>query len=413
MKKAFIIAVIIAAASFSAWKYYLTPATENGSYFEFAETTMGDLENIVSSTGTIEALNTVEIGTQVSGIISDLRVDFNDQVSNGQVLAVLDTSILASQVRDKRAALLRAEAQYEQAEAEYNRNKPLFEKGFISEKEFVPVKTNMEVTKASVMSAEVDLDRARINLDYAEIRSPIDGIIIDRTVEKGQTVAASFQTPTMFIVAEDLSRMQILADVDESDIGMIEQGMPVRFTVQAYIDKEFSGVVNQIRLQPKTEQNVVNYTVVVDADNDEGLLLPGMTATVDFIIEQVKNVILVSNSALRFEPSQSMMLEFRERTQNNPGNPPGGNGRMSGLGEGTGAQRGGERPDDTGMLWYVDDLGNTSMMIVRTGATDGINTEIIDTPEFKPGMAFIKGFTDKGKEVLDNEEPRMRGPRIF
>ncbi len=307
---------------------------------------------------------------------------------------------------------MRAQAQYEQSLSEYNRNKPLFEKGFISEKEFIPIKTNLDVSFASLETAEVEVQRARTDLGYAEIRSPIDGIIIFRKVEPGQTVAASFQTPTLFIVAEDLSRMRILAKVDESDIGQIQEGQDVRFTVQSYLDEKFTGTVTQIRLQPETISNVVNYTVVIDAPNEKGLLMPGMTATVDFIIEKSTDVLYISNAAIRFEPTEAMLVAFREQMRKRFESMPdslrpqmgsgrqgqfaGGPGMMGGMGGEGGPSRGfqpGQIPQNTGRLWYIDEKGNISVRRIRTGITDGLKTEISSTQGFEEGMKFISGFS--------------------
>ncbi|MCK5119980.1 MAG: efflux RND transporter periplasmic adaptor subunit, partial [Candidatus Latescibacteria bacterium] len=295
MKK--IIGILVIVSLFGVGIHYFRAgngAKEEGPY-QFAEITRGDLENLVSSTGTLKAVSTVEIGTQVSGTIDRIDVDFNDAVRKGQVLAVLDTALLKVAVLDAQAGVARAQAQHEQARAEYERNRALFEKGHLSEKEFLPIRINVRITGAAVQSAKASLERAQINMNHATIRSPIHGTVIQRNVEPGQTVAASFSTPTLFIIAEDLSQMEIYAAVDESDIGQIKEGQSVRFEVQAYLDETFSGTVRQIRLQPAISENVVNYTVVVDAANEENLLLPGMTATVDFVVEARKAVLLIPN----------------------------------------------------------------------------------------------------------------------
>ncbi len=264
------------------------------------------MENTVSSTGTLAAVETVEVGTQVSGTISRLLIDYNDQVQKGEVLAVLDQSLFQAAVKEAEAGVLKAGAELARAEDEFRRNQPLFEKGYLSEQEFLPIRIDVDTAKASLLSAEATLQRAQINLDYTVIRSPIEGTVIQRSVDAGQTVAASLSTPTLFLIAEDLSRMQIEADVDETDIGRIRRGQPVRFEVQSYPELTFAGVVQQIRLQPETISNVVTYTVIVEAPNDQALLLPGMTATVDFIVEQVENTLLVPNAALRFQPRQGL-----------------------------------------------------------------------------------------------------------
>ncbi len=315
MKKKVLIPLGVIVAALAV--FLILWAGRNGaeSTYQFVEITRGNLENTVSATGTVNPVSTVEVGTQVSGIIDVLNVDFNDVVRKEQVLAVLDTSLLKAAVLDAQAQVDRTQPLYDQAVADHRRNLPLFEKGFISEQEFLPLEISVKTTRASLQSARVALGRAETNLDYAVIRSPIYGTVIQRAVEQGQTVAASLQAPVLFIIAEDLSQMEIHAQVDESDIGYIQEGQTVRFDVQAYPDRMFSGIVKQVRLQPTTVQNVVNYTVIVDAPNPDGLLLPGMTATIDFIIEQREDVLLVSNAALRLQPTQEMLQEIRRTMQ--------------------------------------------------------------------------------------------------
>lgn len=264
--------------------------------------TQGDLEILVSSTGTLAAVGTVDVGTQVSGTIDQVLVDYNDHVKQGQVLAVLDPALFEASVAEAEAGMMEARARLSQAQAELNRNKPLYQSGNLSAQEYLDLETTVVLNQAGVLSAEATLKRAKTNLENAQIRSPITGTVMTRNIEKGQTVAASYSTPTLFVIAEDLSRMQIEASVDESDIGQIREKQNVRFTVQAYLDETFTGVVSQIRLNPTTVSNVVTYTVMVDAENPKGLLLPGMTATLDFIVAQVKNALLVPNAALRYVP---------------------------------------------------------------------------------------------------------------
>ncbi len=270
--------------------------------YQFATVTHGKLEQVISSTGTIAAVGTVTVGTQISGTIEKVFVDYNDKVKKGQVLAVLDRSLYQATVVDAEATLKKAKAECAQSETELVRHKPLYEKGYISEQEYLPYETDVETKKATVTSAESAVKRARTSLEYTVIRSPINGTVISRSVDSGQTVAASLNTPTLFQIAEDLSKMQIEVSVDESDIGQVRLGQAVRFTVQSYPDNMFSGTVTQIRLNPTTVQNVVNYKIIVKAANDDGLLLPGMTATADFVVKTEKDALLVPNQALAFKP---------------------------------------------------------------------------------------------------------------
>ncbi len=413
-----------------------TCRSKAGSQFQLGEVTRGDLENTVSSTGTIEAVTTVEVGTQVSGIISKILADFNDRVHKGQILAVLDTIPLRTQVLDAEARVEQDRSQLEQAESNFKRNQPLFEKGMISEEEFLPFKVQLQIQKAVVKSSEAALVRARQNLAYAFIRSPIDGTVIQRNVEYGQTVAASFNTPTIFIIAQDLSKMEIHALVDETDIGQIKNGQPATFTVEAYPDKAFEGKVRQIRLQPTTVQNVVNYTVIVEAENRDNLLLPGMTTTLNFIVEQRHDVLLVPVAALKFQPTEDMMKEFRKSMQKRFGGEPDSTRRQrpdfamggagfprpggpAGFGRGPsgGAPGSFKMPSDRGRLWTLDDQGKLKMEFVQIGASDGKMTEVVRGRELKEGMKVIVGLTQKSKAKTQTATDTRRGfggpPRIF
>lgn len=279
--------------------------------FTYTSLEKGDIEAVVSSTGTLEAINTVEVGTQISGTIKNIFVDYNDKVKAGQLLAEMDLKLLETNLINAQANLAVNEAKFNQAMEEFERDKGLFEEKVISQKEYINSKYTYDQAKSAKEAAMASVNSIKVNIGYAHITSPISGTITERSVEEGQTVAASFATPKMFIIAEDLSKMQILADVDESDIGYIIDKMNVRFTVQTYPEREFKGLVSQIRLQPIEINNVVNYQVVVDVNNEEGLLLPGMTANLEFITKTAKDVLLINNSALRFRPNEEMLNEIK------------------------------------------------------------------------------------------------------
>ena len=392
--------------------------TGNGTGFAFIEVKKGDLENIVSSTGTLSALETVEVGSQVSGIIEKLYVDFNDPVKKGQVLAVLDKTLYEVSVRDSEAKVSQARANLAQAVAEVKRNHPLFEKGHISEMEFLVLKTTAQTAQASLKIARASLNRARTNLEYTVIRSPIDGTVIERTVDAGQTIAASFQAPKLFVIAEDLTRMQIEANVDESDIGQIRQNQEVRFTVQTYPEKTFNGTVRQIRLQPQTLQNVVNYTVIVDAPNQDKSLLPGMTATVDFIIEQIEDVLLISNKALSYNPPQEMMREiFQKLMKNRREKDQQGEGPEGMFpGSGSGRRNPSQMPDDVGRVFILDADNALTIAIFKKGSTDGMFTEIkqVLRGKLESGTRAITGIQKKKTKKSESKNtllPRPGGRR--
>ncbi|SDL36953.1 HlyD family secretion protein [Maridesulfovibrio ferrireducens] len=259
-----------------------------------------DMENTISCTGTIAAVGTVEVGTQVSGTIKKVLVDYNDQVKEGQILAELDLDLFKAAVDIARASVLSSKAIYKQAAADYERNKPLYKEGHLSTHELLVYETERDIAKAQILSAKAAVKSAETNLENAQIKSPIDGVILERNIDVGQTVAASYSTPTLFIIAEDLSDMEIEANVDESDVGIVKKGQQVKFSVQSYPDAIFFGTVSQIQLNPTETSDVVTYTVIVDAPNKEGKLLPGMTATADFCVEKAKNELVVPNAALYF-----------------------------------------------------------------------------------------------------------------
>lgn len=398
--------LVLAAA---AWFFFLRAGKDNSVQYKCISVTKGSIENVISSSGTLSPVTKVEVGTQVSGTIDRVLVDYNDKVKKGQIIAELDVSLLKLAVTDASSGLEKARSQFEESEAAYKRNLQLFEKGLLAESELQTSKTTYQSSKASVTIAEVALKRAELNMKYAIIRSPIDGTVIDRNVEEGQTVAASFSTPTLFIIAEDMSKMEIQAAVDESDIGEIKLGMPVRFTVQAYPDRKFSGVVKQIRVQPTTTSNVVNYTVVVSADNGEGLLLPGMTATVDFVVSSKTDVYIVPNSALKFQPTADEIAENIEGIKKNTGAAPPDSLRDKIFPGGSGAPEKNSPLSSLKQLWILDESGRLIMIPVRTGITDGTNTEILDGPMLKEGMKVISG-NKSSKEEKTGTTKQQSGP---
>src|ERR1019366_1849329 len=251
--------------------------------YRFATVELGNVQQTVSATGTLSAVKTVQVGTQVSGQVAEIHADFNDRVTKGQLLARIDPTLQQQAVTDAQAQLVKAQAQYVQAKAEYDRNQPLFAQQFISASEFSVVDVALSNSLAGQKSAQVTLDKAKQNLSYTNIFAPISGVVVERDVDVGQPAAASLSAPQLFLIAQDLAQMQILAAVDESDISAIKDSQTVHFTVETYPGRTFAGQVGQVRLQSKLTDNVVNYTVVVSLDNADGNLLPGMTATVDFI----------------------------------------------------------------------------------------------------------------------------------
>jgi len=402
------------------------PGSEVSS-FRFVTVELGDLEQVVSATGKLDAVTTVQVGTQVSGIINEVYVDFNDVVEEGQVIALLDRTLLEIAVNESRTSLTRSQAQYEFVDRNFERTKKLFEQQLVSEAEYDQAEYDMLTAQSTYESSRISLERAQRNLGYATIYAPISGKVIERNVDPGQTVAASLSTPQLFLIANDLSEMQILASVDESDIGFIEEGQAVRFTVQAYPDDSFMGTVAQVRLQSKVQENVVNYTVVVDVSNDDGTLLPGMTATVEFLVQTVSDVLKVPNAALRFRPPEAMLTEMTERRRaefeqrraereasgeatEGPGGFPGGEGRRGGgAGGGPGGiggqhGEGGFNRDDIATLYYLNDAGQLASMRARKGITDGQYTEVLGRT-LEEGLQAIAAITSGSSSSESSTNP--------
>lgn len=279
--------------------YFFTGSSSNqGTGFATATISKGDLRQVVTATGEIQPLNTINVGSQVSGTIEAIYVDYNSKVKKGDILLKIEPSVLQASVDEAYASLVSSESQRNYAKSEYERNKTLFDAGYISRAELEQSQTTYEQAEQNVNKMQSQYDRAVTNLGYATITSPVDGTVISRQVDVGQTVAASFQTPDLFEIAEDLSQMQIETSVSEADIGMINEGQSVTFTVDAYPSQTFEGFVRQVRLSPTITSNVVVYTVVIDVDNSDLRLKPGMTAFVTILISEKKDVWKVQNSAL-------------------------------------------------------------------------------------------------------------------
>ena len=336
--------------------------------YEMTEVSRGDISTYVTATGTIEPVTEVQVGTQVSGIIDKLFVDYNSEVRKGQIIAEMDKVTLESEVKSAQAAYDGNKAEYKFQEKNYNRSRGLYEKNLISDSEYEQAEYNYEMAKSAFHSSEAELARAQRNLSYATIASPIDGIVIDRAVEEGQTVAAGFETPTLFTLAADLTQMQVVADVDEADIGGVREGQRASFTVDAYPDDIFSGVVAQIRLgstnssssslTSSTSESVVTYEVVILAENPELKLKPRLTANISIYTEEKHDVLLVQSKALRFKPEFPLV------------------GKKDIVRDCAGQNK----------LWTKS--GNTfTAMPVETGISDGVYTE-------------IKGGTEEGTEVV-------------
>ncbi len=387
-----LVAVIAATALLINHFAFAQPAPA----FRFATVERGDLQALVSATGTLNAVTTVSVGTQVSGQVSALLVDFNDHVEKGQLLARIDPTIAQQGVADAQANLEKLQAQANQASRDQNRNRELSSAGLIALSALEQGDAALQVAQASERSARISLHRAQQNLSYTSIYAPINGIVVERNVNNGQTVAASLSAPQLFLIANDLAHMQILAQVGESDIDQIKQDQPVTFTVQALPGHRFTGTVRQVRLQSTTADNVVNYTVVVTLENPDGKLLPGMTARVDFHVKSAVNVLKVANAALRYKPSDEVLTQFGAAPTPRDATTPADSNRAAGTGGGSGATR--ARRDQAsgsgngfGTLYSLDANGKLQVARVHTGISDGAATEV-QGPDVTEGMKVIDGL---------------------
>lgn len=373
------VAVVFVVAVSLAW-VFLHGSAKDAVTYRFAAVERGDVEASVSATGALSAVTTVQVGTQVSGQVAAIFVDYNARVKAGQLLARIDATLQQQSVSEAQAGLARSDADVEQAQREYDRNKQLFDRKVITDKEMTAAKYSLQVATANLRSAQISLDRAHRNLAYTQIYAPVDGIVVERNVDVGQTVAASLATPQLFLIAKDMSEMQILAAVDESDIGSIHQGQEAHFTVQAYPNRTFTGVVRQVRLQSATQENVVSYTVVVGVNNADGKLLPGMTATVDFVTGSATNALTVPNAALRFRPASP------------------GVGVGVGAGAGAGVRAGafkagaGAKRARVSKLFVLGADKKLVPVPVTAGVSDGTRTQVTGNG-LKEGMQVIIGST--------------------
>jgi HlyD family secretion protein len=394
MKKGTRIASIGALPLLVAAGLWLLPRGHAAEQQQYRSGTVerGTVEAVVSATGTLSAVTTVQLGTQVSGQVQELYADFNDRVRTGQLLARIDPTLSRQAVSEAEAGLARTRAELSRAQQERDRAAKLHESKVVTDVELNTAEYQLAVAVANVRSAEVSLARAHRNLAYTEIYSPIDGIVVERNVDVGQTVAASLSAPQLFLIAQDLAEMQILAGVDESDIAQIHEGAPVRFTVQAYQDRTFEGTVKQVRLQSSTQENVVSYTAVVAVANEDRALLPGMTATVEFLTAAADDVLTVPNAAVRFQPTAEMLADVARPTGGQGQAPAAGSPRVAG------AQRSGQdaAADDVARLWVLSEDGKLSPVRVRTGISDGQRTQVTGEG-LREGMQVVIGTSDNGQ----------------
>jgi HlyD family secretion protein len=310
MKKKYLYlgSALLIAASIFAFRFFTT--AEQTFAFETGKIGKGTISNTITATGTLEAIKTVSVGTQVSGVIEKLYVDFNTQVKKGQLLAQLDETPLLAQLDQSKSSVDQAEAQVKYQKATYERYQTLVSKKLIAQSDFDLAEYNYKSAIGGLKNAGSVYSRNKINLSYARIYSPIDGVILNRAVDEGQTVAASFSTPTLFTIANDLTQMRVEAKIDEADIGQVKMNQRVEFTVDAFPDKKFAGSVTEIRMQPVVTSNVVTYTVIVQAPNPEMKLMPGMTASIKIFVNEKNGILIIPGKAIRFTPVQETLTAY-------------------------------------------------------------------------------------------------------
>ena len=360
----------------------------------------GSVVQSVSANGTLNPVVLVSVGTQVSGTVKKLYVDFNDQVKAGQPLLELDDALVAASERQSAANVINAQASLDLAQANETRMRALLAQEYISRQEYDQAAQALKSARAQLAQTQAANARDRANLGYTTIRSPVDGVVIDRVVDLGQTVAASFQTPTLIKIAQDLTEMRIDTSFAEADLGNIREGLPARFTVDAFPDRQFEGVVQQIRLNPTTQQNVVTYNVRISVANPEHILLPGMTAYVTIGVQSRDDVLLVPNAALRFKPAEAAVEKA------NGADPAAEKARAAGTGAAKGRKRAGQ-----GATIHVLAEGKLQPVNVRLGITDGRNTEVLGGEPaslLQPGARVVVGENASGGKA-----PSSVGMRMF
>ena len=383
-KKALVIAAVAAIAALAVW-LLSGGKKEEKITFDTAAVAPANIMNSITATGTIEPVTSVTVGTQVSGIVSKLFVDYNSVVKKGQVIAELDKTNLMSQLNTAKTQLATAQSQLNYQTANYKRYKTLFEKGLVAADDFDNAKLSYTQAKEQVASAKEEVQRAQTNLSYATITSPIDGVVLSKSVEEGQTVAASFSTPELFTIAQDLTNMQVVADVDEADIGDVKEGERVTFTVDAYPDDTFEGEVKQVRQEATTTNNVVTYEVVISAPNADLKLKPGLTANVTIYTAERKVVLSVPSKALRFTPQKETVGKMKIVDVANAKN----------------------------KVWTLE--GNSIVAHkVNIGMTDGTNTQIVggiaEGTKVITGLNVMGGEEKMPMEAQGEKSPFAPGP---
>ncbi|MES2037463.1 MAG: efflux RND transporter periplasmic adaptor subunit [Pseudomonadota bacterium] len=404
-KKRVFVAIVLLLVAGAAATYYRrenNKAREEEPKYKTAVVDKGNITQTVTASGTLNPVALINVGSQVSGTVVELKADFNDRVKQGQVLLKLDPTIFNAQIKQSEASLASAEASRRLAQATLERNQKLVTQNYISGTAMDQAKREVEVADANIKLARAQLDRVKADLNNSVIRSPIDGVIIKRTIDMGQTVAASFQTPNLFQIARDLTKMQIDTSVSEADVGSLKDGLPARFVVDAYPDREFEAKLRQFRLAANVQQNVVTYNVVLDVDNKDELLKPGMTAQVRLVVGSRENVVRIPTAALRYKPSEEEQAKEAKALKDKEKNASGSASSASSASANLPAP---EVDDDvafrtkkdltrTFKLYKLEDKNQAKTVDVKIGLSNFKYTEVI-SGDLKPGDKVITRALDK------------------
>ncbi len=389
------IALLLAGLAAAVW-WFVGRNSDSGNRFITGAAELGSLTEVITANGTINPVRVVNVGSQVSGTVERLYVDFNDRVTQGQVLLELDPQLFRARLAQSEGGLANVRAQAALAQANARRAAELRRQEFISQQDYESALASARSSAAQVASAQASVSQDRANLGFSIIRSPVSGVIISRQVDIGQTVAASFQTPTLFTIARNLTQMQIEAAVAEADIARVQVGQPVSFTVDAYGTRDFAGTVSQVRLNPTTQQNVVTFTVVVDVANPDGALLPGMTVNASFLVKEFQNVLLVPNAAMSWKPADWNRQRQAKagKSGEKGGESPGG---VAGQGYGT-------------TIFVLGADGKPDPRQIRIGAADN-DSSVVLRGALKAGEKVITGEIDpKGDEKGGGAQGGTRRP---
>ena len=387
MKKIAILIIVVVGAIFLFFSFRTEEKAKID--YEVFKVRRGNIRNTITATGTIEPITQVEVGTQVSGTIARILVDYNSEVKKGQLIAELDKTVLESEYEAQQSTLYANQNEFDYQKKNYERVSGLYAKKLVSDSEFETAEYQYENARRALDRSRSDLIKAKTNLNYCMIYSPIDGVVISRAVDEGQTVAAMFNTPMLFVIANDLRKMRVIADVDEADIGQVQEGQKVIFTVDAFPDEHFEGSVTQVRLEPIVTSNVVTYEVVIDAPNPDLKLKPGLTASITVLIHEKKNVLVMPLRALRFQPEDEDGMPVMTE----------------------------EVKTQTSKSVWLQTLEGLKSKDVRTGISDGIYTEVLEGVQ--EGESVVTGIRlpEKAADVKKTKPggnplmPNMTGAR--